>query len=91
MTSRKSSSGDREQLLQSMEDLLEVLQARQYELYHLFINHMEYHKQNEAKWGLVKIISEHPIKMILAALTLGALLARSPVFNGLIKLLEIFK
>lgn len=35
------------------------------------LDHLEYHRENEAKWGLVKIMRDHPFKTLLIGIAIG--------------------
>jgi len=35
------------------------------------IEHLNYHTNNEAKWGIVKIMRDHPFKTLLTGIGIG--------------------
>jgi len=41
------------------------------ELQQKLLEHFEYHRENESKWGLVKIMREHPFKTLLIGILIG--------------------
>ena len=62
------------------------------ELKSIMVNHETYHELNEAKWGLVKIMSLHPFKTFLVGVgvTVILFLVLFPGFmeNPLVKVIQ---
>lgn len=53
-----------EKLEQEISEVQLILQDK-------LIEHFNYHRDNEAKWGLVKIMRDHPFKTLLTGIMIG--------------------
>ena len=65
----------RQELLKALDELENRLRQRQDELFQYLIDHLQYHKENESKWGLVKIMRDHPFRTIAIGIILGIIIA----------------
>lgn len=68
---------DQEQVTRFVSDikaLQKQLERRQLALFKRLVQHLEYHKKYEARWGLVKIMRDHPFHTISMGITLGIIL-----------------
>ncbi len=63
------------QLKREMTLLEKEIDRRLNELMRIMIEHLQYHTENEARWGLVKIMRDHPFRTIVAGMFLGMMLA----------------
>jgi len=61
-------------LEQEIDELRHEINNIRVSLQEKLLNHLEYHQNNEAKWGIVKIMRDHPFKTFLAGITIGGLL-----------------
>lgn len=71
MTRKKD---DRDALIKEMDELLRILEKHEKQLEEKFAEHLQYHKENEGKWGLVALVQQHPKKSLAVAFILGRLL-----------------
>jgi len=66
---------DLEKFVRDLREFQKELERKQLSMFKKLVDHLEYHNENEAKWGLVKIMRDNPFKVMLAGLMVGALLA----------------
>lgn len=58
-------------LHRQLDDLEKTINRTRVDLQEKLLNHLEYHKDNEAKWGLVKIMRDHPFKTLMTGIMIG--------------------
>ncbi len=58
-----------------LRDFQKELERKQLSMFKKLVEHLEYHKKNEARWGLVKILRDHPFRTIAIAFLIGMVLA----------------
>lgn len=63
--------------LAELHDFYKELECKQLDMFNQLVAHLEYHKKHETKWGLIKIMSNHPFRTILAGFAVGVFLALS--------------
>lgn len=81
-----------EELWYLLDELEQRLLQKQNQILEQLIDHLNYHKRNESKWGLVKQMRDHPFKTLFIGFWIGVLLARSlaPEIEGfLAKILKL--
>ncbi len=66
-----------DELLRLLDELEHRLVEKQNEILEQLIAHLNYHKENEGKWGLVKQMRDHPFRTLLIGFWIGVLLAQS--------------
>lgn len=64
-----------EKFVMELRDFQKDLERKQLSMFKKLVEHLEYHTKNEAKWGLVKIIRDHPFRAIFAGFSVGMTLA----------------
>ncbi len=80
-------SRERDRLIQELNQLLHELQAKQLDLFERFMEHIEYHHKEEANWGLVKRMKDHPFQTLLLGMLLGAILFKAMEIKKLLELI----
>ena len=68
---------ERDKLINELNQLLQELQRKQLEMFEKLMEHIEYHHKEEANWGLVKRMKDHPFKTLLLGMLMGALLFKA--------------
>lgn len=63
------------QLKRDLAQLEKLLDKRLRQLLNKYVLHLKYHEENESKWGLVKIMRDHPFKTMAAGIFSGLMIS----------------
>ncbi len=74
---------ERQRLQQEMTELEKRIDERIALLMEKLLEHFAYHKENESRWGVIKLMRDHPFKTMFAGVFIGIIIALTvPAISG---------